>query len=202
MLKMFTNNADTIHNAEQRKRKQSHQCGNISLGQSVHIQYICAYKSTHTHTHTHIYIYIYILFYIGTEQTDVAQSYMGGARFKPCLGYLTSWGFLWFAEIIPFTRPRHLPSTSFSIHHSPIILSIDATQSEQLAASYNISRKNTLLHSTLSFGISGLWNFIHRPVLGNVNHWRSALCNGPNGAGVCPLTWGRKQIQFPKRCVL
>jgi hypothetical protein len=32
---------------------------------------------------------------------------------------------------------------------------------------------------------------------------RLALSNGPNRAGVSlPLTWGREQIQFPKRCVL
>jgi hypothetical protein len=32
---------------------------------------------------------------------------------------------------------------------------------------------------------------------------RLALCKGPNWVGVsCPLTWRRKQIQFPKRCVL
>jgi hypothetical protein len=38
---------------------------------------------------------------------------------------------------------------------------------------------------------------------GFINHYKLALSNGPNRAGVsCPLTWGRKQIQFPKRCVL
>jgi hypothetical protein len=32
---------------------------------------------------------------------------------------------------------------------------------------------------------------------------RLALSNGPKRVGVYhPLTWGRKQIQFPKRCVL
>jgi hypothetical protein len=32
---------------------------------------------------------------------------------------------------------------------------------------------------------------------------RLALSKGPNWLGVfLPLTWGRKQIQFPKRCVL
>jgi hypothetical protein len=64
---------DAIHSAEQRMCKQS-QCGNITLGHPVHNQYICTYKSI----------------YIGTEQTDVAESYMGGAGFKPCLGYLTA----------------------------------------------------------------------------------------------------------------
>jgi hypothetical protein len=128
---------DTIHNAEQRKCKQS-QCGNISLGQPVHIQFICTCK------------FIYILFYIGTEQTDVADSYMGGTRFKPCPGYDILF-FLWFAPIPPHrcwdntsTRPWHLPSASFPIQHSPIILPIDGTQSEQLAASYNKPRNNSL----------------------------------------------------------
>jgi hypothetical protein len=30
---------------------------------------------------------------------------------------------------------------------------------------------------------------------------RLDLSNGPNRVGVSPLTWGRKRIQFPKRCV-
>jgi hypothetical protein len=36
-----------------------------------------------------------------------------------------------------------------------------------------------------------------------VQLWTVALSNGPNRACVFrALTWGRKQIQFPKRCVL
>jgi hypothetical protein len=45
----------------------------------------------------------------------------------------------------------------------------------------------------------------------NLNHWttyvtgwlRLAISNGPNRLGVsCPLTWRRKQIQFPKHRVI
>jgi hypothetical protein len=34
------------------------------------------------------------------------------------------------------------------------------------------------------------------------NHWRLALWKGPSRVDVSPVTSGRKQIQFPKRCVL
>jgi hypothetical protein len=40
----------------------------------------------------------------------------------------------------------------------------------------------------------------------NLNYWiewsRLALSNGPNWVSVFLLTWGQKQIQFPKRRVL
>jgi hypothetical protein len=45
------------------------------------------------------------------------------------------------------------------------------------------------------------WNFELRPSSGILNRSRLALSNGPNRLGVSPLTRGRKQIQFSKRCV-
>jgi hypothetical protein len=47
--------------------------------------------------------------------------------------------------------------------------------------------------------------FPQRWILGNqlvIEWFRLALSKGPNWVVSCPLTWGRKQIQFPKRCVL
>jgi hypothetical protein len=40
------------------------------------------------------------------------------------------------------------------------------------------------------------------PSSGEGGEWlRLALSKGPNRVDVSPLTWGRKQIQFLKRCV-
>jgi hypothetical protein len=69
----------------------------------------------------------------------------------------------WFSQslhqnvwILPQIRPQPLPSTSFPIHNSLIILPFDAIESEILTASLNKSYINKGSRES-SVGIAGLW---------------------------------------------
>jgi hypothetical protein len=93
------------------------------------------------------------------------------------------WPLSWFSLVPPenfqrrsLSRTLLLPSRSFPIHQ--IILQFDAMKPSY----YQRCKMNRK------------WKLSLYPVIDY---------KGPNSVGVSPLfTWGRKQIQFPKRCVL
>jgi hypothetical protein len=71
---------------------------------------------------------------------NTPASYLGGPGFRSRPGDRLSWlRFYWFssapaanAGIVPYIRPRPLPSISFPTHHSPVTLSFDSIKSKLL----------------------------------------------------------------------
>jgi hypothetical protein len=58
------------------------------------------------------------------------------------------------------------------------------------------------VHALMSYFFKIQFILPPMPRLSELVQWsRSALSMGPNWVGVFILTWGRKQIQFPKRRV-
>jgi hypothetical protein len=71
---------------------------------------------------------------VGQHSGRSLALYSGGAEFVLRTGNRLSWGFLMVSSIAPgkycgiLIRPRPLPSKSFPIHNSPVILSLDVMQ--------------------------------------------------------------------------